>query len=129
MGSETINPYAEMAGERNRVKWVLKIYKDGSEIDTKEGYIRSNPKKDSEKPEEGDAGYFGGKDQVALYDGSQRLVGSLKRNYKSMTLYKDQQRKRKLPLLFREMVVTKRNHQLQVVKVMKIHLSTKWIFQ
>ncbi|MEC2467746.1 conjugal transfer protein [Bacillus cereus] len=61
MGSETINPYAEMAGERNRVKWVLKIYKDGSEIDTKEGYIRSNPKKDSEKPEEGDAGYFGGK--------------------------------------------------------------------
>ncbi|MEZ2324988.1 hypothetical protein [Bacillus pacificus] len=54
----TINPYQKAAGERNRVKWMLDIIKDGETVHHEENYLRSNPKKDNERATEGDAGQF-----------------------------------------------------------------------
>ncbi|MFV1456372.1 hypothetical protein [Bacillus mycoides] len=54
----TVNPYQAAAGERNRVKWVLDITKDGETVHHQENYLRSNPQKDNEKQNEGDAGQF-----------------------------------------------------------------------
>ncbi|MEK7019458.1 hypothetical protein [Bacillus sp. FSL R9-9410] len=54
----TVNPYQAAAGERNRVKWVLDITKDGETVHHQENYLRSNPQKDNQKPNEGDAGRF-----------------------------------------------------------------------
>ncbi|MGE8056803.1 hypothetical protein ACQKOD_23365 [Bacillus mycoides] len=54
----TINPYQKAAGERNRVKWMLDITKDGETVHHQENYLRSNPQKDNQKPNEGDAGQF-----------------------------------------------------------------------
>ncbi|MFK4327444.1 hypothetical protein ABH963_003918 [Bacillus sp. RC55] len=54
----TVNPYQSAAGERNRVKWVLDITKDGETVHHQENYLRSNPQKDNQKPNEGDAGQF-----------------------------------------------------------------------
>ncbi|HDR8183817.1 TPA: hypothetical protein QC116_003247 [Bacillus thuringiensis] len=54
----TVNPYQAAAGERNRVKWMLDIEKDGETVHHQENYLRSNPQKDNQKPNEGDAGQF-----------------------------------------------------------------------
>ncbi|MBW3496081.1 hypothetical protein [Bacillus sp. FDAARGOS_1420] len=54
----TVNPYQSAAGERNRVKWILDIEKDGETVHHQENYLRSNPQKDNQKPNEGDAGQF-----------------------------------------------------------------------
>lgn len=54
----TVNPYQKAAGERNRVKWLLDITKDGETVHHQENYLRSNPQKDNQKPNEGDAGQF-----------------------------------------------------------------------
>ncbi|MCU5590068.1 hypothetical protein [Bacillus cereus] len=54
----TVNPYQKAAGERNRVKWMLDITKDGETVYHQENYLRSNPQKDNQKPNEGDAGQF-----------------------------------------------------------------------
>lgn len=54
----TINPYQSAAGERNRVKWMLDIIKDGETVHHQENYLRSAPQKDNQKPNEGDAGQF-----------------------------------------------------------------------
>lgn len=52
------NPYSHIAGERNRVKWMLDITKSGEKVHHQENYLRSNPQKDNQKPNEGDAGRF-----------------------------------------------------------------------
>ncbi|MEQ3595044.1 hypothetical protein ABM560_26180 [Bacillus albus] len=52
------NPYSHIAGERNRVKWMLDITKSGETVHHQENYLRSNPQKDNQKPNEGDAGRF-----------------------------------------------------------------------
>ncbi|PFL58605.1 hypothetical protein COJ27_27045 [Bacillus cereus] len=54
----TVNPYQKAAGERNRVKWILDITKDGETVHHQENYLRSTPQKDNQKPNEGDAGQF-----------------------------------------------------------------------
>ncbi|MCW9134339.1 hypothetical protein OF830_26500 [Bacillus paramycoides] len=54
----TVNPYQSAAGERNRVKWMLDITKDGETVHHQENYLRSNPQTDNQKPNEGDAGQF-----------------------------------------------------------------------
>ncbi|EJR80647.1 hypothetical protein [Bacillus cereus] len=54
----TVNPYQKAAGERNRVKWMLDITKDGETVYHQENYLRSTPQKDNQKPNEGDAGQF-----------------------------------------------------------------------
>ncbi|WP_050582486.1 hypothetical protein [Bacillus cereus] len=54
----TVNPYQAAAGERNRVKWMLDITKDGETVYHQENYLRSTPQKDNQKPNEGDAGQF-----------------------------------------------------------------------
>ncbi|MFJ8525157.1 hypothetical protein [Bacillus cereus] len=54
----TVNPYQAAAGERNRVKWMLDIEKDGETVHHQENYLRSNPQKNNQKPNEGDAGQF-----------------------------------------------------------------------
>ncbi|MBE7098820.1 hypothetical protein [Bacillus cereus] len=54
----TVNPYQSAAGERNRVKWMLDIIKDGEIVHHQENYLRSNPQKDNERANEGDAGKF-----------------------------------------------------------------------
>ncbi|KIQ87064.1 hypothetical protein RW25_03355 [Bacillus sp. L_1B0_8] len=54
----TINPYQKAAGERNRVKWMLDIIKDGETVYHQENYLRSTLQKDNQKPNEGDAGQF-----------------------------------------------------------------------
>ncbi len=54
----TVNPYQKAAGERNRVKWMLDITKDGETVHHQENYLRSNPQKNNDKPNEGDAGNF-----------------------------------------------------------------------
>ncbi|MGK9486649.1 hypothetical protein [Bacillus tropicus] len=54
----TVNPYQSAAGERNRVKWMLDITKDGETVYHQENYLRSTPQKDNQKPNEGDAGQF-----------------------------------------------------------------------
>ncbi|RBP25508.1 MULTISPECIES: hypothetical protein [Bacillus] len=54
----TVNPYQAAAGERNRVKWMLDITKDGETVHHQENYLRSNPQTDNQKPNEGDAGQF-----------------------------------------------------------------------
>ncbi|PGQ47634.1 hypothetical protein [Bacillus thuringiensis] len=54
----TVNPYQKAAGERNRVKWMLDITKDGEIVYHQENYLRSIPQKDNQKPNEGDAGQF-----------------------------------------------------------------------
>ncbi|MEJ9245560.1 hypothetical protein P4L01_33670, partial [Bacillus cereus] len=54
----TVNPYQKAAGERNRVKWMLEITKDGETVHHQENYLRSTPQKDNEKSNEGDAGKF-----------------------------------------------------------------------
>ncbi|OWT47573.1 hypothetical protein [Bacillus sp. K2I17] len=54
----TVNPYQKAAGERNRVKWMLDIIKDGETVHHQENYLRSNPQKDNERANEGDAGKF-----------------------------------------------------------------------
>ncbi|MCC2329286.1 hypothetical protein [Bacillus wiedmannii] len=54
----TVNPYQSAAGERNRVKWMLDIIKDGEIVHHQENYLRSTPQKDNQKPNEGDAGRF-----------------------------------------------------------------------
>ncbi|MGW5955831.1 hypothetical protein [Bacillus mycoides] len=54
----TVNPYQKAAGERNRVKWMLDITKDGETVHHQENYLRSNPQTDNQKPNEGDAGQF-----------------------------------------------------------------------
>ncbi|HDR8482567.1 hypothetical protein IRV17_28315 [Bacillus cereus] len=54
----TVNPYQSAAGERNRVKWMLDVTKDGETVYHQENYLRSNPQKDNQKPNEGDAGQF-----------------------------------------------------------------------
>ncbi|MED0940303.1 hypothetical protein P4T37_26985 [Bacillus mobilis] len=52
------NPYSHIAGERNRVKWLLDITKNGETVYHQENYLRSTPQKDNQKPNEGDAGQF-----------------------------------------------------------------------
>ncbi|PFI56591.1 hypothetical protein COI76_07270 [Bacillus cereus] len=52
----TVNPYQRAAGERNRVKWMLDIIKNGETVYHQENYLRSTPQKDNQKPNEGDAG-------------------------------------------------------------------------
>ncbi|PFA61945.1 hypothetical protein CN403_31585, partial [Bacillus cereus] len=52
------NPYSSIAGERNRVKWLLDITKNGETVHHQENYLRSTPQKDNQKPNEGDAGKF-----------------------------------------------------------------------
>ncbi|HDR4441462.1 hypothetical protein BK720_10575 [Bacillus thuringiensis serovar brasilensis] len=52
------NPYSSIAGERNRVKWLLDITKNGETVHHQENYLRSTPQKDNQKPNEGDAGQF-----------------------------------------------------------------------
>ncbi len=54
----TVNPYQKAAGERNRVKWMLDITKDGETVYHQENYLRSTPQKDNQKLNEGDAGEF-----------------------------------------------------------------------
>ncbi|MDZ4631533.1 hypothetical protein ORN01_21405 [Bacillus cereus] len=54
----TVNPYQRAAGERNRVKWMLDIIRDGEIVHHQENYLRSTPQKDNQKPNEGDAGQF-----------------------------------------------------------------------
>ncbi|OUA63203.1 hypothetical protein [Bacillus thuringiensis] len=54
----TVNPYQKAAGERNRVKWMLDITKDGETVYHQENYLRSTPQKDNQKLNEGDAGQF-----------------------------------------------------------------------
>ncbi|HFU7058188.1 TPA: hypothetical protein ACGN81_005290 [Bacillus cereus] len=54
----TVNPYQKAAGERNRVKWMLDIRKDGETVHHQENYLRSNPQRDNERANEGDAGKF-----------------------------------------------------------------------
>ncbi|PEW14869.1 hypothetical protein [Bacillus cereus] len=54
----TVNPYQAAAGERNRVKWMLDITKDGETVHHQENYLRSTSQKDNQKPSEGDAGRF-----------------------------------------------------------------------
>ncbi len=54
----TVNPYQKAAGERNRVKWMLDIIKDGETVHHQENYLRSNPQRDNERANEGDAGKF-----------------------------------------------------------------------
>lgn len=54
----TVNPYQKAAGERNRVKWMLDITKNGETVHHQENYLRSTPQKDNQKPNEGDAGRF-----------------------------------------------------------------------
>ncbi|WJX08475.1 hypothetical protein [Bacillus cereus] len=54
----TVNPYQKAAGERNQVKWMLDITKDGETVYHQENYLRSTPQKDNQKPNEGDAGQF-----------------------------------------------------------------------
>ncbi|MRB12593.1 hypothetical protein H0I83_30600 (plasmid) [Bacillus thuringiensis serovar fukuokaensis] len=54
----TVNPYQAAAGERNRVKWMLDITKDGETVHHQENYLRSTPQKDNERFNEGDAGKF-----------------------------------------------------------------------
>ncbi|MCU7678717.1 hypothetical protein [Bacillus thuringiensis] len=54
----TINPYQKAAGERNRIKWMLDIIKDGETVYHQENYLRSTLQKDNQKPNEGDAGQF-----------------------------------------------------------------------
>ncbi|PET06790.1 hypothetical protein CN513_29420 [Bacillus cereus] len=58
----TVNPYQAAAGERNRVKWMLDIIKDGEIVHHQENYLRSNPQKDNQKSNEGDAGRFSKED-------------------------------------------------------------------
>ncbi|MCE0555264.1 hypothetical protein LQK80_36925 [Bacillus thuringiensis] len=41
----TVNPYQAAAGERNRVKWMLDITKDGETVYHQENYLRSTPQK------------------------------------------------------------------------------------
>ncbi|HDX9669284.1 TPA: hypothetical protein ROY24_002309 [Bacillus cereus] len=55
---KTVNPYQTAAGERNRAKWMLDIEKDGETVHHQENYLRSNPQKDDQKQNEGDAGQF-----------------------------------------------------------------------
>ncbi|RXJ11115.1 hypothetical protein ETJ91_29445 [Bacillus albus] len=52
------NPYSVIAGERNRVKWMLDITKSGEKVYHQEEYLRSTPQKDNQKPNEGDAARF-----------------------------------------------------------------------
>ncbi|PFB77540.1 hypothetical protein CN286_16825 [Bacillus anthracis] len=52
------NPYSVIAGERNRVKWMLDITKSGEKVYHQEDYLRSTPQKDNQKPNEGDAARF-----------------------------------------------------------------------
>ncbi|MGX5628323.1 hypothetical protein [Bacillus cereus] len=52
------NPYSSIAGERNRVQWLLDITKSGETVHHQENYLRSTPQKDNQKPNEGDAGRF-----------------------------------------------------------------------
>ncbi|WP_237982667.1 hypothetical protein [Bacillus thuringiensis] len=52
------NPYSHIAGERNRVKWMLDITKSGEKVHHQENYLRSTPQKDNQKPNEGDAARF-----------------------------------------------------------------------
>lgn len=54
----TVNPYQKAAGERNRVKWILDITKDGETVHHQENYLRSTPQKDNQKTNEGDSGQF-----------------------------------------------------------------------
>ncbi|EOO08271.1 hypothetical protein, partial [Bacillus cereus] len=58
----TVNPYQAAAGERNRVKWMIDIEKDGETVHHQENYLRSNPQKNNDKPNEGDAGQFSKED-------------------------------------------------------------------
>ncbi|UOB81775.1 hypothetical protein MQW34_28830 (plasmid) [Bacillus sp. ZJS3] len=58
----TVNPYQSEAGERNRVKWILDIMKDGDSVHHQENYLRSNVEKNNQKPNEGDAGRFSKED-------------------------------------------------------------------
>ncbi|MGK0536081.1 hypothetical protein [Bacillus sp. 'calajunan'] len=58
----TVNPYQSEAGERNRVKWILDIMKDGEPVHHQENYLRSNVEKNNQKPNEGDAGRFSKED-------------------------------------------------------------------
>ncbi|HDR7869709.1 TPA: hypothetical protein QCY24_003412 [Bacillus wiedmannii] len=58
LNGTTVNPYQKAAGERNRVKWMLDITKDGETVYHQENYMRSTPQKDNQKPNEGDAGQF-----------------------------------------------------------------------
>ncbi|KMP74359.1 hypothetical protein TU62_16665 [Bacillus cereus] len=62
----TVNPYQNIAGERNRVKWELNIEKEGSKVNYQSDYLRSKPQKDNQKLNEGDAGYFN-KDGIVFY--------------------------------------------------------------
>ncbi|MCY8952971.1 hypothetical protein MOE39_03760 [Bacillus cereus] len=52
------NPYSHIAGERNRVKWILDITKNGEAVHHQENYLRSTPQKDNQKANEDDAGRF-----------------------------------------------------------------------
>ncbi|WP_166689530.1 hypothetical protein [Bacillus albus] len=52
------NPYSSIAGERNRVKWMLDITKSGEKVHHQENYLRSTPQKDKQKTNEGDAARF-----------------------------------------------------------------------
>lgn len=52
------NPYSSIAGERNRVKWLIDITQNGETVHHQENYLRSTPQKDNQKPNEGDAGRF-----------------------------------------------------------------------
>ncbi|PFQ63336.1 hypothetical protein COC60_29960 [Bacillus thuringiensis] len=54
----TVNPYQAAAGERNRIKWMLDITKNGETVHHQENYLRSTSQKDNQKPSEGDAGRF-----------------------------------------------------------------------
>lgn len=58
----TVNPYQSEAGERNRVKWMLDIIKDGETVHHQENYLRSSAQKDNQRPNEGDAGRFSKED-------------------------------------------------------------------
>ncbi|OTX35713.1 hypothetical protein BK720_07505 [Bacillus thuringiensis serovar brasilensis] len=62
----TVNPYQNIAGERNRIKWELEIEKEGSKVNYQSDYLRSKPQKDNQKPNEGDAGYFS-KEGISFY--------------------------------------------------------------
>ncbi|EJR29305.1 hypothetical protein [Bacillus mycoides] len=58
----TVNPYQSEAGERNRVKWMLDIIKDGETVHHQENYLRSSAQKDNQRPNEGDTGRFSKED-------------------------------------------------------------------
>nr|WP_185742253.1 hypothetical protein [Bacillus anthracis] len=86
------NPYSDIAGERNRVKWMLDITKSGEKVHHQEDYLRSTPQKDNQKPNEGDAARFTKEDiswqpqMCGRYNAKLKIIDGVQRDSNEKTV-------------------------------------------